>query len=336
MSLGDGLVRVEVDIAGRVADYEYSEVRIDVGGVHTQASGNPVISTTGVQVMLPTEMYVQGVSVVGLSVEADVGGIIGRIADYDYTEVIYNPGEVRAFPVEFGEAPGSGMEADMMVFADAYTTDPVLYAALGETLQVGGAVDLLLAMDASMVDYLVTGDHIDASMLLAALLSSKIQVSDSHTHARARVLQYVTNILTGAVGRYDGFDFAGFVRSGMDTYGWKPAGLYRLAYAEDTGELVQAMIEFAAEDFDTTNRKAVRGLFLGADTDGALYARLVDDNDCEATYRVIPHGTTHRANPAQRPTSRFWRLQLEIADATFADLDNVEWKVVTTNRRTRS
>lgn len=335
-TIGDGYVELTLELQGRISDYDYSEIVADVGGVNARMSGNPIISTTGVQVVVPMDLYAQAIYIGGGEVVVDAGGVIGRISDYEYNEVVYEAVDVRLFAFEFAEPPGTGTEADLLTVVDTYTTDPVVYAVLHDMLLLGDTLEVLIALDASLVDYLNVADTANASMVLVALLASNLQITDNASLVRSTLLQYTTNVLTGAVGRYEGFDFSGFVRCGVDTYGWKRDGLYRMAYAEDTGEEIQAMIDFAAEDFDTTHRKSVRALFFGVDTDGALYARLVDDNDCDATYRVIPHGDTQRANPAQRPTSRFWRLRLEIVDATFADLDNVEWKAATTGRRTRS
>lgn len=335
-SIGDGFVHVDIPLDMGASQYPQGYGVLDVGGVGVNANDIPTIAVSGVQPAFPVMLVSQGNSVVVGGVVFDIGEVKSKSSDYLYGEAVFEASTVVVSAVAYDEAPGSGQYADRVLVRDTYTTDPVLYALINETISVGDTIDVLLAMDAGLVEYLIPTDTVTANMLMVAVLSSNLHFSDN-THAnRAAVLQYATNLLTGAVGRYEGFDFRGFVKSGMQTFGWKRDGLYRLGYAEDTGEEIQAMIDFAAEDFDTTHRKSIRALFFGVDTDGALYARLVDDNDCAATYRVIPHGDTQRANPAQRPTSRFWRLRLEIVDATFADLDNVEWKAATTGRRTRS
>lgn len=335
-TVGDGFVYVDLTCEVVASQELQGTARVDVGGVGVRTNDTVVVVSSGLTYRTPLVATASGVTVGVGGTDADVGGIICLASDYSYGEARVDVGAVGVAALSYDEPPGVGTASEVAMLLSTFSLDPVLYAAIHDTLQVGDSIDILLVIDAATVDYLVAGDSIDASMVLSALLESRMQVSDHAGAVRAAVLQYATNLLTGAVGRYEGFDFRGFVKSGMQTYGWKPDGLYRMGYAEDTGEEIQAMIDFAAEDFDTTNRKSIRALFFGVDTDGALYARLVDDNDCEATYRVIPHGDTQRANPAQRPTSRFWRLRLEIVGATFADLDNVEWKAATTGRRTRS
>lgn len=335
-TMGDGFAHISVDFDLVASQEAQGTARLDVGGVGILANDAPRISTSGVSHQLPVGIAGQGTSVSVGSAHIDGGGAIVLAADYSYGGADLIAASVDIVGLSYDEFPGTGIGSDLMAVADAYVMDPVVYAWLDNTLTVGSSIDVLVALDAALVEYLIHDDDVSATMVMSALLASNLKFSDNVGAVRAAVLQYTTNLLTGGVGRYEGFDFSGFVRVGMDTYGWKRDGLYRLGYAEDTGEQIQAMIEFAAEDFDTTTRKSIRALFFGVDTDGALYARLVDDNDCDATYRVIPHGDTQRANPAQRPTSRFWRLRLEIVDATFADLDNVEWKAATTGRRTRS
>lgn len=335
-SMGDGVATIAIPLVLRGSEVEGGVAGLVVHGPTARANDAPRLEVSGMSPQLSMLLTGRGVSIHAGGAELHAGGVVVRASDYDVGTAVLRLDAPFVWGLSTGEAPGVGAASELAVVYDTYTTDPIVYAHIDGTLRVGGTIDVLLVLDAALVDYLIAGDTLTASALLYALISSDIQLSDSVGSTRNAVLQYATNVLTGAVGRYEGFDFRGFTRVGMKTYGWKPDGLYRLAHAEDTGEELQAMIDFAAEDFDTTSRKSVRALFFGADTDGALYARLVDDNDCDAIYRVIPHGDTQRANPAQRPTSRFWRLRLEIVDATFADIDNVEWKVATTGRRTRS
>lgn len=336
VTMGEGFVSVDFPVGMAASQDSYGGVAVDIGGVAVQSNDTPLVLGSRVFPSFPYNVAAQGSKVSIGGVDGAAGSFEVAASDYVYGEAVFDVFDVGVAALSYDEPKGTGSASELFLVRDAYTSDPVIYASILERLGVGSTIDVLLAIDAGIVDYLVPGDTADAAMVFGAVLSSTLHVSDNQGVVRNAVLQYATNLITGAVGRYEGFDFRGFVKSGMQTFGWKPDGLYRMGYAEDTGEEIQALIDFAAEDFDTTNRKSIRALFFGVDTDGVLYARLVDDNDCDATYRVIPHGDTQRANPAQRPTSRFWRLRLEIADATFADLDNVEWKAATTGRRTRS
>jgi len=335
-TMGDGFGTAEFPLLVWASEQVLGSAELDVGGVTLEANDLPIVVSSGIITQTPMSMLATGTGTSTGEAEFDAADVILLASDYSYGGADFIAVEPTVNGVSTGEATDAGSTADLLLAIDQYISDPVVYALIDETITLGDSIVVVLALDAGLVEYLLPSDDANATLLLTALLESNLQFTDNVNTVRAAMLQYATNLLTGAVGRYEGFDFAGFTQVGLQTYGWKRDGLYKLGYAEDTGEEIQALIDFAAEDFDSTNRKAVRALFFGADTDGMMYARMVDDNNVERTYRVIPHSDTHRANPAQKPTSRFWRLRLEIVDATFADLDNVEWKVTTTGRRTRS
>lgn len=335
-TIGEGETFVSVSMSVWANESAVGEARLDVGGVTLAANDNIRLDIAGVIHYIPMSMSSVGFSIGSGESDWDAGGVLVKASDYMHGEVVYEAASVEVYAVAYDEAPGTGLASEFLAAADDYVTDPVLHAIIHDGLVVGGYLEVILALDAGLVEYLIPSDRYDVAAILTALLQSTVHISDDVRRAKAEMLQYATNLATGAVGRYEGFGFAGFTKVGMHTYGWKRDGLYRVVDAEDSGEYIQALIDFAAEDFDTTNRKSVRGLFFGADTDGALYARLTDDEGNSTTYRTIPYGDTYRANAAQRPTSRFWRLRLEIVDATVMDLDNIEWKVATTSRRTRS
>ena len=335
-TIGDGFVTVDLPLLVRASQEKMGEAALDVGGVSVAGNDLAVLVQSGIVTQLPMTLYAQGAGTSIGHLESSIGGPILLAADYSYGGAELTVADLFLFALSTGEPDGVGSASELSVVIDQYITDPVIYALLQEDLSVGYSFTVVLAIDAGLVDYLIPGDALNANLVFMALLESGIQVSDNAASIRTTMLQYATNLLTGAVGRYEGFEFQGFAKVGLQTYGWKPDGVYALGYAQDTGEEINALIDFAAEDFDTTNRKAVRALFFGVDTDGTMYARLVDDLGVERTYHVIAHGDTHRANPAQKPTSRFWRLRLEVVGASYADLDNIEWKLTTTGRRTRS
>lgn len=338
VTLGDGTAWLRLPAARMSSgdDSTFGVADLVLPGLRIDANDDPRIDTAGVTVRVPMVMSGLGYSIGAGDADLRTAPMALLASEEAYAGADLRLPALQVFGVEYDEAPGTGLGSEFLLLADSYMTDPVVLALLTDTLYVGATFDVLVAIDAQLVDYLVAGDTVDVSALITALLKSSVVISDNLAMAKAAAHQYATNLLTGAVGRYEGFDFAGFVRVGMETYGWKQDGLYRIVDARDSGEAIQAFIDFAAEDFETTQRKAVKALFFGADTDGALYARMMDDSDTTYTYRVVPYGDIQRANPAQGLTSRFWRLRLEVVDATELELDSVEWRVVTTGRRTRS
>lgn len=75
-------------------------------------------------------------------------------------------------------------------------------------------------------------------------------------------------------------------------------------------------------------------VFLGLSTYGQVFLRMTDDQNREVTYRAVQRGSEYRSNLQRGLSSRFWRMRLELVDASYADLDNVEWVTGATGRRT--
>lgn len=323
---------VRVDVAAY--DYDYGVLDGALTGDTLVAEGGfRQVDASGVTTVFTTGMAGQGTSlIVGDSATSMSFDMVSAEYEYGFGTMTLTGGAV--YGVEFGEAPGSGTSAELLQAGDAYTTDPVLYAAITDTLAAGSVFDVLISMDGAMADYLVVGDAVDARAVLFAAIESGVVFSDEAASVRGELLQYATNVLTGAVARYSGFGFDGFCAVGMDTYGWKSDGLYKVGADSDNGTLISAIVDFAANDFDTAQRKRMDAVFFGLSTDGEMLAKVTDDNGDSVTYRVMPRGSEARANMQRGDSSRYWRLQLQIIDATYAELDNVEWVVGSTGRRT--
>jgi len=213
---------------------------------------------------------------------------------------------------------------------------PVLYATITERLTIGSTIEVLIGMNARLVESLVLSSSARANFILHAVLRSGLIISDYSSQSRNEAIQYATNIATGAVTRYSGFGFTNFCRVGQDLYGVRPDGLYKIDGSTDDGETLSALIDFAADDQGSPRTKRMENVFFGIATDGVAYARLTDDFGRDAKYRLIQRDSSEaRINPAKGVSSRYWRLRLEIEDATYAELDNIEWVAATGARRTK-
>lgn len=334
ISINDGMVNTAIGLDVLASDYAVGALSGEVADVVLSAqAGFSAVEASGISFVMDMAGSAVASSIIGgdvldelplyaIGAEDEYGDCAGEVADID------------VLAVDTGEAPGTGSYTEGLYLRDRYAADPVVYALLADNMSVGDLIEVLIALDASLLDTLVVLDETDATSVLYALISSGIQFTDDAGATKAALLQYATNLLTGAVTRYDGFEFSGFCSAGMDTYGWKADGLYKIGAESDNGARIAAMVDFSASDFGTTQRKRVDSVFFGIDTDGSLFAKVVDDNDTATTYRVLPRGSESRANLRRGNSSRFWRLQLQIVDATYADLDNVEWVVGSTGRRT--
>lgn len=333
-ALVDGRVTVGFDMAFAASDVAMGSATIDVGGVEIDAVGGfPDVEIAGLATLVPYAVAGVGSSVYsGSGTDSMDMAVLG--ADYDYGLGGGEVADLICWGNDPGEAPGTGSYFDVAYLTDTYSTDAVLYAMLRETLTIDATLDVLIAIDAMLLDRLVALDAHSAAGVFTALLTSGLTFSDDASLVSGALSQYATNVATGAVTRYAGFDFRGFCTVGLTTYGWRKDGLYRLGADDDDGEPIDASVDFAAEAFGIRQQKRLDAVYFGVDTDGTMYARLTDDDDVERTYNVLPRGSEARATPARGLSSRYWRLQLQIIGATTATLDHIEWVAAATRQRT--
>lgn len=250
--------------------------------------------------------------------------------------VLFAPGDAIDTPSLVVYAPDieTANLVNTLTAGDAYHYEPFVYAGISDVLIIGEDMDGSITIEAVLVDFLTALDQMGPAMTLQAMLTSSLTLSDTAGAASQAILQYATNLATGAVARYNGFDFDGFCRIGMETYAYKKGGLYKLDAETDDGVPISALLEFAAEALAGTLKSRLVALFYGLATDGQVFVRIIDDLDNEVVYRAKKRQSGYRTNPFQGVASRHWRMRLELVDATFAELDNVEWVAGSTGRRT--
>ena len=334
ISINDGVVNTTIGLDVLASDYAVGALSGEVADVVLSAqAGFSSVEASGISFVMDMAGSAVASSIIGgdvldelplyaIGAEDEYGDCAGEVADID------------VLAVDTGEAPGTGSYTEGLYLRDRYAADPVVYALLADNLSVGDLIEVLIALDASLLDTLVVLDETDATSVLYALISAGITVSDDAGVNKAALLQYATNVITGAVARYSGFGFKGFCSVGMETFGWKSDGLYKIGADTDDGEFIAATIDFAADDFDTAQRKRMDAVFFGISTDGQMFAKVTDDHGVSTTYRVMERGSEARANVRRGDSSRYWRLQLQVVDATYVELDNIEWVVGATGRRT--
>lgn len=213
---------------------------------------------------------------------------------------------------------------------------PMLFATINESLDLGTFIDLFVGIDAKLMETLALQSAASASMVFETIIRSGLLFSDFSSKSRNQALQYATNLLTGTVTRYDGFEFTSFCRVGSELWATRPDGLYKIGGSTDNGEFLSFLIDFAADDQGSPRTKRLENIFFGITTDGQTLARLTDDFGREQTYRLIQRDSSEaRINTAKGASSRFWHLRLEGVGATYAELDNIEWVAATGARRTK-
>lgn len=349
-SINDGEVRMSMSVDLISNDEDFSEVRLVMDAPTVSAGGFDIPTADSTVVLIPMQMQAIGISI-GLMSGSLEFGMTMRSGDYDYSDVSLTLDGIDVFAI-LADAPNGSEEATEAAFmGDFYIVDPTAYASIVESLSIGSQLDLIMSLDADLADHLALMDDADVVSVILALIENKIGLADSSLSASRDIFNYVnsitglsggydfsghtyaTNIVTGAVSRYAGFDFNGFCRVGMKSFAFRPDGLYALGADSDDGTAIGTRVDFAAEDFGSAQSKRVGNVFMGLSTDGQVFVRTTEDGGEEKIYRGYQRREEFRADMQRGRSSRFWRLRLEVVEASFTELDNIEWVITSTGRR---
>lgn len=349
-SVNDGHARMSIDVGVSISTSDYASATMLIAEPVLEASGFNDVDLAVAVLALPLTMRALGTSI-DIGSASSVLDMTMRSGDYDYGEshVVIDGFSVYALSTE--EPVGYEVISEAVSAGDFYVVDPVAYATLVDSLSLSSGMDLLIRMDMDLADHLVLTDEASIGLIISALLENKIGLADTSVRSSRDIFEYInsvtglsglydftgstysTNILTGAVSRYAGFDFDGFCRIGMRTYGYRKDGLYLIGGQTDRGEYIGARADFGAEDFGTAQGKRVGNIFMGLATDGQVYVRATEDGDQQKIYRAYQRKGEYRADMQRGRASRFWRLRLEVVEGNYAELDNVEWVLTQTGRR---
>lgn len=350
-SVNDGEVRMSFDVDISTKDEEFSSVYLELDApVLVRANGFDDIDLASAAGVIPMSMQAIGISIDVGAMSLDLSTTM-RASEYDYGEAGLVLDGIEVFALSDEQPPGVVTAGEIAYLGDYYFVDPVVYASLVSGLTVGYSFDLLMSMEADLADHLMLMDETSIALIIQALLENRIGIADASTRSARDVFDYVdsitglagqydfsgttfaTNLVTGSVGRYAGFDFDGFCRVGMQSYGFRADGLYLLGAQNDNGSAIGTRVDFAAEDFGSAQSKRVGNIFMGLSTDGQVYVRTEEDGEQQMTYRAYQRKAEFRADMQRGRASRFWRLRLEVVEATHTELDNVEWVITPTGRR---
>lgn len=200
-----------------------------------------------------------------------------------------------------------------------------------DSLDVASTADLLIVLELSGIDGLGITDSTSLGAIVEILAMEQISIMGHAGAARQQALQYAVNYMTGALTTYQDFDFIGFTQYEGEAYAWRKDGLYRLGV--DGQESMQLLADFGATDYAEARLKRAAMGFVGVRTDGECYLRITADDEIERVYKLIGNGNQKRASLAKGVESRYWNVRLELTDASFATVDNIELEVGVTQRR---
>ena len=222
---------------------------------------------------------------------------------------------------------------DLIYAADFGRLDNVVLFMVYDGVEITDNLDLVLLINLEAYEYMGIGDQVTLGGVIQLLAMERVAINSSARAAKQEALQYAVNVLTGALTTYQNFGFTQFARVGGETYAIRPDGLYCLRGDTDNGETLRAMIDFGASDYGTAQGKRIAHVYAGVTTDGEVYVRVTPDDGAERCYRAVGDSPEFRAPVAKGLKARHWRVRLELTDATYADVDNIEVELGVSQRR---
>lgn len=263
----------------------------------------------------------------------ELPSISGLASDSTYAQVIATLPAPVVVADDGYTIPGFAFHVEQLAMLSEISTDPLLYAAILDGLELEPELSLTTLVDGSYFEGLLLDPDLSVVDYLYALIESGINLSSATQAPLSLVSQYAFDTDTGAATRYDGFNFDGFAYTGEYTYAYRADGIYRLRAGDDDGSVRNFMADFGENDYGTMEKKHIETVYIGLATNGTAYLKLEADDRGERVYRVIQRQPTYRVKTGRGITARQWQAKLEIVDATSAELDTVEFVVAASGRR---
>jgi len=219
-------------------------------------------------------------------------------------------------------------------FDFARMDNAVLFVSM-ESIELEEVADIYLLISLETLESLRIDEGLSLASVVELMTSERIAASDQGISARREAIQYAVNAITGALSTYQNFGFKQYARAGGDTYAINDGALYRLCGQDDDGAALNAVIDFGASDYGTAQAKRMSSVYAGIATDGEVYLRVTGDDGEEQVYRATGGAMEQRVRTAKGIAARHWRVRLELVDASYADLDNIEIEIGVSQRRIR-
>lgn len=225
-------------------------------------------------------------------------------------------------------------------FTDTLGSGPSkVFAGVTGALQIALSAAGVLGFSAMLTDRIVLFSDGSAAWPVSGSITSELLVSsgghlggDQALEAVKLPTQFCTDARTGATSIYTGYDFAQYARSGQNLYGVKADGVYLLRGNSDAGAAINGAVDIGSQTLGTNQYKTIESIYISMDTDANVFVIVSTDGN-ERTYQVTKCGPVLRAILAKGARGREWGIKVDITDATFADIDSIEFMAGVSTRR---
>ena len=132
----------------------------------------------------------------------------------------------------------------------------------------------------------------------------------------------------GRFSQYTNFPFNSMVRFGEKFLGAGPSGLFEIGADTDNGTKINAEFELPTTDLGVHNKKRLRFVYLGYETNGDLEFEVITDQQPGEVYRVSKINTTgqqrNRFSINRTQQGRYFTIKGRNSNGSDFSIDRIE------------
>lgn len=256
-------------------------------------------------------------------------------ADYDYAFGSAGLGTLSVFAQ--GDIADEVTMSDLAAYIDTVYTSPtevIAYllsqAQASLTMQVQSVLTAEIDTRAQATDVLQAIGELFAEIWARAVGTTPLPDPAAESFAWAATEE------GGLVTRYSGYNFQSFAEIGGRYYGCRSDGVFLLEGATDDGVPINVELSLGGTDFGDSELKHLPNVYVGCRaTDGRLFLK-VETRQGEFTYearRTSDRMETQRFDLGRGLRDNWFEFTLATEDAADFELDNIDFKPVTSKRR---
>lgn len=263
--------------------------------------------------------------------------MIGRLAQGGYAEI---DGSFEPLNAEMYFSDGSAYMFAGFVFNSDITAQHILTVSFSSGFAVMATMAANEILTAEMQSALSMGMTATLQSLHSVSMTSGIglssaNTSSSYTNGQRSSTAWVTNLDTGAVSMYTGFDFDRMYEKDGKYYGVRDTNTYLLDGATDNGAPIDAFVAFGKQTFGTSALKHVPNFYAGVSSTGQLLLRVSTGAE---TYTYTPRRTdaiskTQRYDLGKGLRANYYEFELFNQAGCDFELDSVEFLALPSGRR---
>lgn len=290
----------------------------------------------------PMTALLTGVATMPASIQGTLRPVRGVVKNYAYSFVD------GTLPMFYGAVNEADVDAlftatSRVSLAHSELATARMSDSVSSTLRVSDVVEAVMFISDVIYDALPLTDRIESTQSLEDAVWGVVHMRSGVGKAVASDIppgvvaakspsQYGVNVATAAPTTYQGMDFDQYAMSGGTAYGAKVDGVYVLRGGDDAGQTRSIAIDFGTVNIGSEVVKTIEAVYLGVNTDGQVFVRLKTETT-DSLYRVLQRGSIGRALGRKGIGGRYWNVSLEVADASYFELDMVEVSVSSMERR---